>query len=41
MIFAHIFSTHGRQFGSGVLLLLIVLACAVIIATWPSKPAAK
>jgi hypothetical protein len=37
MILAHIFGTRGQLFGSGVLLLLIALACAVIIATWPEK----
>jgi hypothetical protein len=41
MILAHVFGMRGHLFGTGVLLFLIVVACAVIIATWPSKPEAK
>jgi len=41
MMLAHIFGLHGRGFGGGILLILIVLACAVIIATWPSKSEPK
>jgi hypothetical protein len=37
MILAHIVGMRGPWFGGGVLLLLIVLACAVIIATWPKE----
>jgi hypothetical protein len=32
---------HGRGFGGGVLVLLIVLACVAIIVSWPSKPEPK
>jgi hypothetical protein len=32
---------HGRPFGGGVLLLLIVLAFVAIIVTWPSKSEPK
>ncbi len=41
MILAYLFGMRGHLVGNGVLLLLIVLACAVIIATWPSKPEPK
>jgi hypothetical protein len=37
MILAHIFGGRGHLFGAGILLVLVVLACAVIIATWPEK----
>jgi hypothetical protein len=37
MILAHIFGMRGHAFGTGILLALIVLACAVIIVTWPEK----
>jgi hypothetical protein len=37
MILAHIFGIHGHTFGTGILLAVIVLACAVIIVTWPEK----
>jgi len=28
---------RAHLFGSGILLLLVALACAVIIVTWPEK----
>jgi len=37
MILAHIFGFRGHAFGTGILLLVVVLALAVIIATWPEK----
>ena len=37
MILAHIFGFRGHAFGTGILLLLVVLACALIIAMWPEK----
>ena len=32
---------RGHLVSNGVLLFLIVLACVVIIATWPDKPEQK
>jgi hypothetical protein len=37
MILAHFIGFRGHAFGTGILLLLVVLACAFIIATWPEK----
>ena len=37
MMLAHFFGFRGHAFGTGVLLVLVVLACAVILATWPEK----
>jgi hypothetical protein len=43
MILAHLhgFGLHGHSLGEGILLLVIVLACAAIIASWPGKSEPK
>jgi hypothetical protein len=32
---------HGHAAGRGLLLLMVVAACALIIASWPSKTESK
>jgi hypothetical protein len=36
-----ILAMHGHVAGRGILLLMVVLACVLVIACWPSKSETK
>ena len=41
MILAHVLGMRGHLLDGGVVLLLIILVCALIVGSWPSKSEPK